>query len=344
MKDDSMKDDLLKDDLMKDDLMKDDLLTRLAPLTSRINEMMELTLKADGDFFGEMGIYNFQAGGKRLRPIIFCLSYQAVGGELDEDCIKVATAFEYLHMATLMHDDIIDLADTRRNQPASHHIFGIPETVLAGDYFLAKAALMCVSKKNMDAAIVLVEVIRDLTLGELNELKAKNNVDLSKQEYMRIIFQKTAALMQGASKVAAILVEGDEKLQQALGMYGQCMGLAFQIMDDILDYTAQKKRLGKPVMQDLAEGRITLPFIMARESLAASDAERLRELGKKFDLTDQERLEANFLVKQAGGIELSLKEAELLAQQAIDALTALPDTLHRRLLGSIAAYTVTRDY
>ncbi|MDR1677970.1 MAG: polyprenyl synthetase family protein [Deltaproteobacteria bacterium] len=322
--------------------MTDDLLTTLAPLIDKINETMKAILTEDSSIFGEVSLYNFMGGGKRLRPLIFCLSSSALGGEINDEILRLSTTFEFLHMASLLHDDIVDQADTRRGRPAAHHIFGIPETVMAADYLLAKASLISLTKRNLDVAKIMAEVIKCLSLGELWELKAKNKVNIEKKEYTEIILHKTAILIEGVTWAAAVLNGASPEEVDSLKKYGSQTGLAFQIMDDILDYRAKPGELGKPVGQDLEEGRITLPFILARETLTGKDRERLLTLGAKISPSFEEKAEAIRLVEKAEGLDKAMKEAQDLVNQAVLALSNLPESRDRNSLERLAQYTVSR--
>jgi octaprenyl-diphosphate synthase len=320
-----------------------DLFSRLEGLTARINGLLKAIFEEDQGFFGEVGVYSLLGGGKRLRPLIFCLSYQALGLELDDDAVKEAASFELLHMATLMHDDIIDQSDLRRGRSAAHRVFGIPETVMAADYLIAKAGLMNMAKSSLETMRLMVCLLRDLSYGELAELKARREADLTSDRYMDIIYKKTAALLETVGRAAAIIGEADEKSSKALSDYGRLLGLGFQITDDVLDYQAQVGKLGKPVGQDLAEGRITLPFIMAREALTGADRQRLIELGSMNPLEKEHLDEVRLLLDKGQGIEKALAEARRLAEEAAQALKALAPSPERELLADLALYSVERD-
>jgi octaprenyl-diphosphate synthase len=322
--------------------MTDDLLTALSPLTERINEAMKAVLVEDSTVLGEVSLYNFMGGGKRLRPLIFCLCHSALGGRIDDDALKLAVTFEFLHMASLLHDDIVDQADTRRGRPAAHLIFGIPETIMAADYLLAKASLLALTKKNLDVAVIMGEVIQGLSLGELWELKAKNKVELTAEEYTDIILHKTAILIEGVSRAAAAVNRAGDRETDALRSYGRFTGLAFQIVDDILDYRADPSDFGKPVGQDLEEGRVTLPFILARKDLPEPDRLRLMTLGSMVSPGPQEKAEAAALVERAGGLQKAQSHADDMAAKAVSALLSLPETPDRMSLEALARYTVSR--
>ncbi|MDR2387436.1 MAG: polyprenyl synthetase family protein [Deltaproteobacteria bacterium] len=323
--------------------MSADLLTSLSPLTEQINETMKEILTEDSSILGEVSLYNFMGGGKRLRPLIFCLCHKALGGEVDAEILRLSTTFEFLHMASLLHDDIVDQADTRRGRPAAHHIFGIPETIMAADYLLAKASGLALVKRDLNVADIITDVMKCLSLGELWELKAKNKVELEKSEYIEIILHKTATLIEGVAWSAAVLNNAPNDKLISLRYYGRWTGLAFQIMDDILDYKANPNQLGKPVGQDLEEGRITLPFILARNELKGKDLDRLLALGALVAPTAQEKAEAVSLVEKVGGIELAHRQAQALSELAVSSLSNIPESQAREDLEKLAQYTVSRD-
>jgi octaprenyl-diphosphate synthase len=315
----------------------------VAPLTARLNDALRRTLDEDGGFFGEVSVYSLLAGGKRLRPLIFCLAHQALGGAIDEEILKLASTFEFLHMATLMHDDIIDQADTRRGRPSAHRIFGIPEAVMTADYLLAKAASLSLVRRNFESMVILVDVLRDLSLGELAELRARGDVELSKTAYLEIVRQKTAVLIEAVGRTAAVLAGAGPEPTRALTDYGRLVGLAFQIADDLLDYQASEDKLGKPAGQDLAEGRVTLPFIAARERLDPAGRERLLELGAKIVRGAADWTEVLALVERGGGLAAAQHEADDLAEQAAEALGPLPPSDAKALLAEVARYAVRRS-
>jgi octaprenyl-diphosphate synthase len=322
--------------------MIDNLLEDLSPLSLNINQTIENILSEDVTFFGQVGLYSFSGGGKRFRPLIYCLVYEVLEKEVDQNVLKKASSFELLHMSTLLHDDIVDKSSMRRGRPSAHTVFGIPETVLAGDYFLAKAADLMVVDCKKETVDILIKVIRELSLGELEQLKAYRKVTLEQKDYFHIIYRKTAVLIESVAKIAAIEagVDGDKK--NSFSEYGRATGLAFQIMDDILDYQSEKEVTGKPGGKDLEEGRITLPFILALENLGQADKKRLLELGSLEEMTEKEKKEVLGLVNLGLGIEKSLEKAEELAQQASDSLLLFPDSKAKERLCALAHYAARR--
>ena len=321
-----------------------DIMKLLAPLIERINAVMLDLIRRDEEVVARVSGYSFEGGGKRLRPLMFCLTLEALGRRPDQEMIETGTAFEFLHMATLLHDDIIDGAALRRGRAAAHLTFGVPEVILAGDYLLAKAAKLGSATDNMDCVKTMSEVVAALSLGELIQLEARRKAGLGEEDYFRIIYRKTAALMEGATRTAAILAGVEGEALAAAARYGRQFGLAFQIVDDILDYQGDEAAFGKPVGHDLNEGKITLPFIKAREDLSDAKRERLCELAEHEDLSPAEHEEIMILVGEGGGVESARLKADELIHEAVASLAFFPPSPARDKLEALAAYTVSRDH
>ncbi|MDR2422253.1 MAG: polyprenyl synthetase family protein [Deltaproteobacteria bacterium] len=323
--------------------MSDEFLASLAPLTERVERVLWAQLSDVDDFPAKVGIYGLVSGGKRVRPILFCLACELLGRPTDEATIGLSTTFELLHLASLYHDDVIDMSDVRRGRPAAHKAFGIPEAVLAADYLLTKAAEISLSTQNIECFKVFIQVVKELSLGELGQLRDRGRADLSALEYERTIYRKTAALIEGVTLTAGLWLGAEPEKVKALGEYGRNLGLAFQIIDDVLDYEGEPGRLGKPVGQDLDEGRATLPFILARDRLADQDRERLVSLFVPSGLSAAAKEEIKGLVRKGGGLEAALEKALGLARQADEALAVFPRCEARANLERLAKSLIVRD-
>lgn len=293
-------------------------------LVQRINETMIRLIERDEEVVARVSGYSFEGGGKRLRPLLFCLMTEALGAELTPARLEASAAFEFLHMATLLHDDIVDESTMRRGRMAAHLAFGVPEAILAGDYLLAKAALIGAETGDMDCVRIMSTVVRALSLGELVQLGARRQVDLSEEDYFKIIYRKTAVLMEGSTRTAAVLAGAAGPALEAAAAYGRQFGLAFQIMDDILDYQSDQDTFGKPVGHDLDEGKITLPFIRAREALDDERRDRLCDLAAHDNPSPQDHEEIRELVIKGGGVNSARIKADELAHEALTALSHLP--------------------
>ena len=319
-------------------------MTTLATLIGKINAATEDFLHRDEDGVARVSGYSFEGGGKRVGPHMLCLTLDALGRELDQELIEISKAYEFMHMATLLHDDIIDGAELRRGREAAHLACGVPEVILAGDYLLAKAAGLGAQSDNMDCVKTMSEVVAALSLGELIQLEARRQTDLPEDDYFKIIYRKTAALMEGAAKSAAILAGAEGETLAAATRYGRQFGLAFQVIDDILDYQGEQTTFGKPVGHDLDEGKITLPFIKARDALGDTRRTRLCELAEHEDLSVLEHEEISALVREGGGVESARLKADELIHEAVAALSHFPDSSARDNLAALAVYTGSRDH
>ncbi|MDR2405145.1 MAG: polyprenyl synthetase family protein [Deltaproteobacteria bacterium] len=304
----------------------------LDDLRGKVKGVMERVLDQNDELLGEIGLYNFQGGGKMLRPLIYLLSVISLGQPVTEPHLEHSVIFELIHIASLLHDDIIDQSNTRRSRKAAHLAYGVPETILAGDYLASKAAKLSVMTGSLEFIGILQERIMELSLGELHELKARFNPDLTEAEYFEIIRKKTGALFSAAALGAAILSGADKEKRDSLGDFAINYGMSFQIVDDVLDFTADPKVLGKPILKDQEEGRVTLPFILALEKLPKSDSLKLKDLGTKEKKDQNDLLMIKDLVTQGDGLQLAKDKAGQFLDKALSALKNLPDSESLTLL------------
>ena len=211
------------------------------------------------------------SGGKRLRPLLLVLSARVCGYRGDYDT-TFSTIFEYLHAATLLHDDLVDDAHLRRGQPVAHSKWGSPTAVLVGDFLFARALSIAALTRRPKIIKIIARITEDMSQGEIHQLMMKGRIDLSEEEYNEIIRRKTAALIQGACRSGALIANARKTEETALSTFGFHIGLAFQMTDDLLDYVSDTRLLGKAVGADLREGKLTLPVIHALEN--ANEADR----------------------------------------------------------------------
>jgi octaprenyl-diphosphate synthase len=320
-------------------------MTSLAPLAESINRTLADLVARDAAAAGRISGYSLGGGGKRLRPLIFCLISAARGREVTPAVLATGAAFEFLHLASLLHDDIVDLGTVRRGRAAAHLAFGVPETVLAGDYLLARASRLGADTENLALIRIMADLVATMALGELDQLGARRRVDLGAREYFRIIHRKTACLFEGAAWGAAVLAGGGSETEAAARRYGRKLGLAFQIIDDLLDFQGDEAVLGKPAGHDLDEGKITLPFILARRALPRAEIERLRQLAgpDNGNLGPEAFREIRGLVEAGGGLAAARRAAETLAEQAARALEPWPPSPAREQLAALAFYVTARS-
>jgi len=283
-----------------------------------------------------------EAGGKRLRPLLTILTARALG-LAGEDVYPLACSLELLHSATLMHDDILDGAALRRGKPAAHTLFGNTHTILAGDVLLALANTMVASYGRPALTACLSEAILRTASGEIEEIAHIRDIGLSLDGYMDIITGKTACLIQSACQAGAILAGASPALIRAAGDFGLNLGVAFQLVDDVLDYASPSAVTGKPKGADIREGKLTLPLIFYIERLDAAEKERFTLSLKENRLSEEEVESVLGAVVADGHAERTRDMAEDYLLKARDCLGGFPDSLEKRLLLTALEGMARRD-
>jgi octaprenyl-diphosphate synthase len=282
------------------------------------------------------------AGGKRLRPMLTILFARALDFRGD-DLHTLASALEFLHSATLMHDDILDNAEMRRGKPAAHMQFGLTPTILAGDVLLALANEIVARAGNTDLTSCISRAIMQTASGEIMEIAAVRNAGISRAEYIEIITGKTAYLIQSACEFGVIAAGASERQREAARSFGLNLGIAFQLVDDALDYTSGADTSGKPLGGDLREGKFTLPLLLYLESLPEEErADTIREL-TDADLHPERQDRIITAISTSGFAGRTRDEAKsylALASQALDVLPVCPE---KHLLGAMIDFVLTRD-
>lgn len=282
------------------------------------------------------------SGGKRLRPLIMVLAARICGYNGDD--IKIfSTIFEYMHTATLLHDDLVDNAILRRGKPAAHSIWSNPIVVLVGDFLFARASSIAVETGDLKALKIMAEVLENMSQGEIHQLIRKGNLDLSEEEYFEVIRRKTAVLFQGASRIGALIAKASEEQETALSEYGFNLGIAFQMADDLLDYTSDTTVLGKEVGADLKEGKVTLPVIYSLRKAESGDRVQMEKIikNRNFSVDDFEVLIE--MLKKYGGLGYTKKRAAEYVVNAKNALSVFQPSKTREILLDIADYALVRN-
>ena len=282
------------------------------------------------------------SGGKRLRPILTVLSARLCGYS-DHFAKKISTVFEYLHAATLLHDDLVDGATVRRGSPVAHSIWGNSKAVLVGDFLLARALSIASETGRPKVIKIISQITENMSQGEIHQLMRKGNIDLSESEYLEIITRKTAVLIQGSCRVGAILAKASEKDEKALSDYGFNLGLAFQMADDLLDYTANPVSLGKEIGADLKEGKLTLPVIRALGVANPKDQSQMKAIIQNEQFSAEEFRILVDMLNQYDGIQYTRKLAVERIDAAKAALSVFEPTEIRSLLNDIADYALERE-
>jgi len=313
------------------------------------NELMQVELeferqaRSNVQVISYLGEYLRLSGGKRVRPALTILSNYAVGGDGARfNSIRMATVMEFLHTATLVHDDIIDDADTRRKQPTVNALYGNETAVLMGDWLYMSAFETSLAERSLPILDILTRVTRKMTEGELLQLTLLGHADLSEAQYFDVLKRKTAYLFSASCEIGAILGEASEEQQSALRDYGLNLGTAFQLIDDLLDFTSSEDALGKAAGADLLGGKVTLPLIYLREAepKALEMLQTVLREGKYSAVTQQELRDA---LDSTGALDRARARADEYAENACAALENLPDSDYCDSLRSLPSYILNRD-
>ncbi|MEW6595524.1 MAG: polyprenyl synthetase family protein [Thermodesulfobacteriota bacterium] len=319
------------------------LLNTLKAEAGRIDAVMEADLAAvESPLLREILRHALFQGGKRIRPLLVRYSASLVG-EPPADITTLASVFEYLHAASLLHDDVIDRADLRRGRETANRRWGNAPVILGGDYLLARAMELVAAFGGAECQRLVSEAIRAMVEGEFLQMRVAERRDTSEESYFAILQGKTAALIAAACEVGIVSAGGTMAQRQALRTYGANLGLAFQIIDDLLDYQGNPEETGKAVGNDFQEGKMTLPLLMTLASAGNAERARLLELLAASGETRRTALgEARQLLEGSGAFASARARAEALIAEAKTALTIFPDTTPRQVLAGLAGYVLTR--
>lgn len=282
-------------------------------------------------------------GGKRLRPLLAIISARATGNRFDKvKLVHVGAALEMIHMATLIHDDVIDGADTRRGHPTASAIYGNTAAILSGDVLLAKAMNLLARYGDIGIIEMVSRAVVEMAEGEVRELECRGEFELSEEEHMRVLQMKTAAFIECCCRVGCRMAGGTKEQEDGLGVYGHHLGLAFQVVDDLLDFQGNEAKTGKPIATDFREGQATLPLIYLLPSLNEQEAEFAR---RRFGngISDDDVKVISDWMKERGAFDAATKRAESLAARANRGLAPLPDSDDKLLLETVTRFVVERD-
>jgi octaprenyl-diphosphate synthase len=317
-------------------LVDDGIRADLATVEEHMRQALETDEPRVSSLIADLGQFH----GKMLRPVMVLLVARCVDGISDEHRV-LAAALELIHTATLIHDDIIDAAITRRGQATAHQRFGTSVAVLLGDYFYTHAFDLVAGFGRPEVLAAMTAATNTVCRGELQQMIAKGDATISEAEYERIIYAKTAALCELACRLGA--VGGDQQQQRAAAAFGRACGMAFQIVDDCLDVIGDAEKIGKTVATDLGNGRLTLPFIRL---LAMVDAHGRSDLQRRLEAvgSEAEVAELHRRVREGGGVESAMQTARAYVAEALGHLALLPDRPDRQHLADLASFIVARDF
>jgi octaprenyl-diphosphate synthase len=306
-----------------------------------VDEVIRKRLKSDVVLIRKIADYIIGGGGKRLRPALVILAARACGYR-GEHHHELAAVVEFIHTATLLHDDVVDESALRRGQATANALFGNAAAVLVGDFVYSRAFQMMLAADNMKVLRVLADATNVIAEGEVLQLMNCHNPDLDEEGYLQVIRYKTAKLFEAATRLGAILGEAGEVTEEAMAGYGAHLGTAFQLIDDVLDYSGDLALIGKNVGDDLAEGKATLPLIFAMRHGTPEQAQLVRHAIQSGGL---EELDAVLhAIRASGALEYARAQAKAEARTACAALEGLPRSTYRDYLLQLADFAVTRTY
>jgi octaprenyl-diphosphate synthase len=296
-------------------------------------------LSSDVPLVGQVSSYIIAAGGKRLRPALLLLMCGALGFK-GEQRLNLAAVVEFIHTATLLHDDVVDGSTLRRGRATANESFGNPASVLVGDFLYSRAFQMMVDADDMRIMRTLAEATNVIAEGEVQQLMNMHDAGLSEEDYLQVIRSKTAKLFEASARISALLSKASPETEALCAEYGQALGTAFQVIDDVLDYDGDVAEMGKNLGDDLREGKVTLPLIVAMQRGAESERQLIQgaiESGgadKMIQIID--------IVQRTGALDATRRLAACEAQRAVDALAKIPDNEYRDALLKLASQLLDR--
>jgi octaprenyl-diphosphate synthase len=309
-------------------------------IAAEVDALIRQRLASDVVLIQQIGEHIVAAGGKRLRPMLHLLAARA-GGYAGRDHLQLAAVIEFIHTATLLHDDVVDESDLRRGRKTANALWGNAASVLVGDFLYSRSFQLMVELERMRVMRILADTTNAIAEGEVLQLLHVHNPDTDEAAYLRVIERKTAVLFAAATELGAVLCGSDAATERALADYGMNLGYAFQIADDVLDYTADADALGKNLGDDLAEGKATLPLIHAMQHGDAKTRSRLRSAIEQGEVEAMPEIVA--AIRDCGSLDYSQRRARDYADAAIAALAPLPENEFVAALRALALYAVDRD-
>jgi octaprenyl-diphosphate synthase len=315
---------------------------QVRPDLERVEQEFARQVESRVQLIPQIGRYIQGSGGKRVRPALLLMAARLAGYQGDR-AVLYASVVEFIHTATLVHDDIIDEAELRRGRLAVHSRWGNDITVLLGDYLYIKSMALALTQDSLDIIRLLCDVTLRMIEGELYQLTKTGDVDITEDEHFEIIRRKTAYLFAGCARIGGMVGETTREQQEALWDYGFNLGIAFQLVDDLLDYTADESALGKPIGSDLREGKVTLPIITLLRRDGTNAAELVRQVVRERQVTGEEWRLLRRMLAETGSSDEAYNRAVEYARLAQQRLDAFPASRERDALMALPDYVLLRD-
>jgi len=304
-----------------------------------VDDLIRSSLQSDVLLVSQVAEYIVTSGGKRLRPLIVLLAARALGYTGGHQ-MNAAAIVEFIHTATLLHDDVVDSSDRRRGRDTANTVFGNQASVLVGDFLYSRAFQMMVDIGRMRVMQILADATNTIAAGEVMQLMNMHDPDVNEAEYRKVIYRKTARLFEAGAQIAAVLADRDPNDEAAMICYGQNLGTAFQLVDDALDYDASPEELGKNLGDDLAEGKPTLPLIYVLENGSDAEKQLIRGAIEEGGIDKLDDIQA--IVESTGALQYTAARAQEAADMAINALSGIPESEYKQAMIAIADFAVRR--
>ena len=310
---------------------------------SKVNSLITSNLESKVPLVPIVSKHLVNSGGKRIRPILTLLSSKLFGYNSGESHIELAACVEFIHMATLLHDDVIDNSLMRRGSPTANSIWGNKTSVLVGDFLFSKAFQIMVKNGSLSILNILSETSSVLAQGEVMQLSMANNIETNEKNCFRVIEDKTAKLFEAACKVGGVIAEANDEEIRKIAEYGRYIGISFQLIDDAMDYKSDSNKTGKRKGDDFREGKVTLPLIMA--VLRGNEKEKIfwKRVIEDLDQNEGDFEEALRIIHKYDTIEETIKKAKVYTSNAIDVLSSLPNNLYKDALIEISSFSSNRS-
>jgi octaprenyl-diphosphate synthase len=305
-----------------------------------VNALIHSSLHSDVALINQLSNYIINSGGKRLRPMLVLLAANACGYQ-GKQHINLAAIIEFIHTATLLHDDVVDASQLRRGNMTANALWGNEASILVGDFLYSRAFEMMVAANDMRIMEIMSHTTNAIAEGEVLQLLNCHDADTTESRYLDVVSRKTARLFEAAAQIGAVLSNQSEAIENALASYGLHLGIAFQLIDDVLDYSASPEDTGKNVGDDLAEGKPTLPLIHAIHKGTPGQAKLIRKAIENGGHDNMQDVCA--VIESTGGIPYTAQAAQREAELAIEALSPLPETAYREALYGLAEFSVNRS-
>lgn len=306
-----------------------------------VDNLVRESLQSDVLLVSQVAEYIVTSGGKRLRPLIVLLTARALGYS-GTDQINAAAIIEFIHTATLLHDDVVDSSVRRRGKDTANTVFGNQASVLVGDFLYSRAFQMMVEISRMRIMQILADATNTIAAGEVLQLMNVHNPDITEASYRKVIYRKTARLFEAGAQIAAVLADRKTNDEESMRCYGQNLGMAFQLIDDALDYAAAPEELGKNLGDDLSEGKSTLPLIYAMENGSRTEKKMIRMAIKNGELEKLAQIQS--VIDSTGALEYTIACAKKASAIAIDSLAPIPNSDYKQGLITIAEFAVNRRF